>query len=297
MRWIIYLLVLIVVFSSSVLGATQTISVVEKTEASQDTGKSLWEIVKSLWWVAVLIIIILGLLLWLVIWLINKIKDGEDVWFQIMKDKKELCKTHRDSYRIKAFFKFRENHPIRVYYEVNKKVHSQVVGYYRGHYLSHDGNMIILFNCTRKWLVFPRSDLIFLNTREKITVTRTQEKKIGHETKVVKIEEELKFPYNFYDFRANEVVIYANGLDKDYRTGFYYPVLKDQDGRVINMSLPVYESVKSVAIEGYLFDQTDDFVKVAKKSIDLNPTIRGVNKVADSSSAIETQNQAFRQGQ
>lgn len=296
MRGVIYYLVVIVLFlgilSFPVLSA-QTISIVEKGQ-SPEPQQTLFQTVMSYWWVLIIIIAILGLLLWGLIILIKKIKEGQDVWFQIKKDKKKMCLIHKDRGRVRAFFKFEKNCPIRVCYTNSNQLHAKTVGYYRGHYLSHEGNLCILFNCRRKWLFLPLADILFINVKETHTLSKREAVTEGKNTKVVHIDYDVKFPHNFYQFTPDEVILYARGIDVDYRTGYFYPVLKDKYGNVINMALPVYESVKQIAIEGYLYDQTDDFVKVAKKSIDLNPMIRGVNKVSDSSSSIDTGEQSYR---
>ena len=292
---ILIFFIFLIIGSSAVLSATQTISVVEPSKESASEGKTIWQILKPFMWGGLIIIIILELLIWGVWWLMKKIKEGTDVWFKIMKDKKHLCKMHRDNWRVHAFFRFHKNQAIRIYYINDKSIHSKVVGWYKGHFISRDGNITIMFNFRRKWLVFPKNDLLIINSKKEIIIPRkeVQEGKIK-EIKI--IHDTLILPQNIATFNPDEVIINAYGIDMDYRTEFFIPVLKDKEGNVINMPLPTYESMKQVAIEGYLYDQTDDFVKVAKKSIDLNPLIRGVNKVSDSSSSIETQPQQMRAG-
>lgn len=286
-RWVIFLSIFFLL-SLAVHSATQTISVVEPSK-EQAPQKTTWEILKPFVITGLIIIVILGLLIWLVIWIMKKIKEGKDVWYKITKDKKTLCKMHSDKWRIHAFFKFRKNCPIRVYYTNSTQIHSKVVGYYRGHYISRDGNITMMFNCRRKWLVFPRNDLLIINAKKEIVYPKKVTKLVGNKMEMVIESETVPLPQNLVTFNPDEVILNAYSIDMDYRTEFFVPVLKDREGNIINMALPTYESMKQVAIEGYLYDQTDDFVKVAKKSIDLNPLIRGVNKVSDSSSSIETQ--------
>lgn len=143
-------------------------------------------------------------------------------------------------------------------------------------------------------MIFPRNDLLIINTKPKMTIYEKKEVITGTKREVVKVSKEIDLPIDFAVFGQNEIILYAYSIDMDIRTNFYYPVLKDKDGRIINMFFPTYENMKEVVVESYLFDQTDDFVKVAKKSIDLNPLIRGHNKVLDNSSSIETQETQMR---
>jgi hypothetical protein len=282
----ILLLILIIILAQIVYSATQTISVVE--EPKPEAKKFNWVPVII---ISLLVILVLGLLLWLLIWLIKKLKEGADIWYKIRKDKKHLCKMHKDQWRVKAFFKFSKNNPIRIYFTNSNQIHSKIVGYYKGHYTSRDGNITILFNCRRKWLIFPMSDLLVINAKKEMIIAKKSVVINKGKQEIITEHETVNLPQNILTFNPDEVVLNAYSIDMDYRTEIFFPVIKDIDGNIINMALPTYESMKQVAIEGYLYDQTDDFVKVAKKSIDLNPMIRGVNKVSDSSSSIETQPQ------
>src|SRR3972149_9861847 len=177
MRKRIFLILIFFIFliigSSVVFSATQTISVVEDTQSASE-GKSIWQILKPFMWAGLIIILVLGGLIWLVWWLMKKIKEGTDIWFKIMKDKKHLCKMHRDNWRVNSFFRFRKNQAIRIYYVNAKNIHSKVVGWYKGHFISRDGNITIMFNFRRKWLVFPKNDLLIINNKKEIIIPRKE---------------------------------------------------------------------------------------------------------------------------
>ena len=292
---ILIFLFIFIFLASIVFSATQTISVVEEP-ATQEQQKTFWQIIKPFVIAGVIILVILGGLVWLTIWLVKKIKEGKDIWFKISKDKKHLCRMHRDKYRINAFFRFRKNCPIKIYYVNDSHIHSKTVGNYRGHYISKDGNITMMFNYRRKWLIFPRNDLLIINSNKDVVISRKEVKDDGKKKEVVIISEVIPLPKNIVSFNPDEIILNAYSIDIDYRSEFFVPVLKDKDGNVINLALPAYESMKQTAIEGYLYDQTDDFVKVTKKSIDLNPLIRGVNKISDSSSSIESGQQTMNKG-
>lgn len=287
MRGLFIIFIVFLLFSTIVYSA-ETISVVENPQVQKEST-GIKGFLKRNWVFILLIFVCLALLLWFLIWLVGKIKEGRDVWFQIWKHKKHLCKIHRDKWRNKAFFKFRKNSPIRIVYQDNNNVHSKVVGHYKGHYLSHEGNVTILFNCRRKWLIFPKNELLIVNTNPDMIFYETKQVIKGNKMETERVPVTTKLPNNFVSFNSEDIIIQAFSIDMDVRTNFYYPVLKDKNGKIINMFFPTFETMKQVVIESYLFDQTDDFVKVTKKSIDLNPLIRGHNKVLDNSASIETQ--------
>ena len=106
--------------------------------------------------------------------------------------------------------------------------------------------------------------------------------------KVIRESVKQDLPTNIESFANDSIYLFCYGIDKDERTGFCYPVLRGNDGQVIDMSLPTYQSLRDVVLGSYLYEQTDLFVKVAKKSIDLNPNIRSIQKVSDSSQSIDT---------
>lgn len=290
---LLLLFILVIYQSAFVYSASQTISIVENPEPTKEDF-SIGKFFKR-YWVFILVgfLLVFGLI-FLLIYIINKIKEGRDVWYQVWKHKKHLSKIHRDKWRLRAFFRYSKNNPIRIIYHEGGQVFTKVIGYYKGHYTSHEGNITMMFNCRRKWLIFPRSDLLILNTRAKMTIYEKKEVDKGTKKEIIRDSKEIDLPYDFVTFGQSEIIIYAYAIDMDIRTNFYYPVLKDKDGNIINMFFPTYENMKQVVIESYLFDQTDDFVKVAKKSIDLNPLIRGHNKVLDNSSSIETQESSIK---
>jgi hypothetical protein len=63
--------------------------------------------------------------------------------------------------------------------------------------------------------------------------------------------------------------------------------LKSQDGKIIDLSLPVYVSLKQVVLGDYLYEQTDEFGKLAKQSMNINPNLRYQMKAGDSSQSVE----------
>jgi hypothetical protein len=86
-------------------------------------------------------------------------------------------------------------------------------------------------------------------------------------------------------FNEGEIILYCRSISN---LGYFYiPVLEAKDGKVIDFAMPVYTALRDVVMEEFLFEQTDEFSKVAKKSIDLNPNLRYYMKAGDQSQSIE----------
>jgi len=63
--------------------------------------------------------------------------------------------------------------------------------------------------------------------------------------------------------------------------------LKSKDGKIMDLSLPVYETLKQVVLGEYLYEQTDEFGKLAKQSMNINPNLRYAMKSQDASQSVE----------
>jgi hypothetical protein len=88
-------------------------------------------------------------------------------------------------------------------------------------------------------------------------------------------------------FNDNEILLYAEGIS---HTGqFFVPVLKTKDGKIIDLTTPIYQSLKDVVLNDYLYVQTTEFVAVAKKGIDMNPNLRYIQKTGDANQSVEAQ--------
>jgi hypothetical protein len=100
----------------------------------------------------------------------------------------------------------------------------------------------------------------------------------------IKIEH-LPNPSDIIRFNENEILIFAESLSN---TGmFLIPVLKDKDGEIIDLSMPVFDSLKKVVLGEYLYEQTDEFSKLSKKTLEINPYIRAITKTQDTSQSVE----------
>ena len=217
------------------------------------------------WYIVIGFILLTAILVglfFLIRWLVKFLKSRSDIFWQLRTDRIKLAKIQR-RYPSKSWYKIHKNTPIRLVKNENGHLFiSHPIAYHRGDYTTHEGNVIICMNLinNKKWLFFPITDLLIVPNKENIEITRRNEK--GKTEKV--IIQNLPQAKDIIQFNENEILIHAENLSNVGM--FYVPVLKAKDGKIIDLSLPVYQSLKEVILGDYLYNQTDDFVKVARKT-------------------------------
>jgi hypothetical protein len=236
---------------------------------------------------ALLIAFVIGLF-FLIRWLVKFLKSRSDIFWKLKTERIKLAKIQK-RYPSNSWYKVEKNIPIRLVKKENGKLSiSQPIAYHRGDYMTHEGNFIICMNLrnNKRWFFLPITDLLIIPNKEKVEITRRNDK--GKVEKVM--IDNLPQAKDIIQFNENEILIFAESLSNVGM--FYVPVLKATDGKIIDLSLPVYQSLREVITGDYLYQQADDFVKVARKSIDLNPNLRYSMKAGDSNQNIEipTQN-------
>lgn len=227
----------------------------------------------------IIVLAFLILVFFLVKWLIGYIKDRNDIFWQLKHQRLKLASIQR-RYASKHWWKVHKNTPIRIVKRVGEKLEiSSPIAYHRGDYLTHEGNYIISMNLVgnKKWFFFPITDLLI--------IPNTTEVKVMKKGGGVETIEGLPQADDIIQFTETEIFLFIESISN---TGmFYIPVMKATDGKVIDLSLPTYTSLKRVILSDYLYEQTDEFSKLAKKSMDINPNIRAIIKTQDSSNTVD----------
>lgn len=241
------------------------------------------------WWIVigfVFITIILVGLFFLIRWLVKFIKSRKDIFYLLKSERLQLAKIH-STYNSKHFWKVHKNTPIRlVKKDSGKLIISEPIAYHRGNFTTHEGNVVISMNLRnkKKWLFFPITDLLIIPDKEYIS--------IDHKNQFGKSEpmiiKDLPRAKDIVQFNDGEILLFAESVSA---VGiFYVPVLKAKDGKIIDLSVPVYQSLKEVVIGDYLYQQSADFVDVAKKTINLNPNLAYSVKERDSNTNVDIPN-------
>jgi len=267
-------------------------TIVEVPQAPQQTTSSVWKLpvdilTSQIFWGGVVILIILVILavvcFFVIRWLIGYIKSRSDIFFRLRKDRLKLCKIHR-RYPSSHWWKVEKNTPIRlVKREGSNLIITKPIGYHRGDYTTHEGNTIISLNLqgNNKWFFFPITDMLIIPNKDSINIAQRDNSGKGTITKI----DNLPKSSDVVRFNENEILLYAESLSSVGM--FLIPVLKSKDGKIMDLSLPVYETLKQVVLGEYLYEQTDEFGKLAKQSMNINPNLRYAMKSQDASQSVE----------
>jgi hypothetical protein len=283
------LLILFITLMPLVLSAT-VVRVDENQPPVED--KSPWTSVKNFFmspyfWYGLIAILLIGLfgvcVFFFVKWLVKYFKERSDVFWLLKNDRVKFAKIQR-RYPAKHFWRVNQNPPVRfVKNENGKPVITKPVGYYRGDYITNEGNHLIALNLEnrKKLLFFPITDLLVIPNRKTMIIEQTDEK-----GKHIKVElKNIPTADEIVQFNENEVLIHADGITQ---MGFFViPVIKTKEGKVIDLATPIFSSLREVVIGDFLYQQTSEFVYVAKKSMDLNPNLRYVTKSGDNNQSVE----------
>lgn len=283
-------LFILTIFLLSFIHSAQTVQVIQE----QPPEKKGWfdtylGFLKSpiFWYIfvgVILFILICIGLFFLIRWLVKYLKSRANIFWKLKSERIKLAKIHK-RYPAKHWWKVSKNLPIRlVRKENNGKLYiSNPIAYYRGDYTTHEGNVVLCMNLKedRRFLFFPITSLLIIPNKDSIEFFKKDKK--GRIEKV--IIGNLPKANDIIQFNDNEILVYAESFSAIGM--FHAPVLKAKDGKIIDLALPVYDSLRDVVLEEYLFEQTDEFAKVSKKSIDLNPHLRYEVKAGDSSGHVE----------
>jgi len=238
------------------------------------------------WYVIVGLILFMAILVglfFLVRWLVKYLKAKDDIFYKLKIERVKLAKIQR-RYPSKSWYKVHKNTPIRlVKKEKGKLVVSNPIAYHRGDFTTHEGNVIISMNLKdkKKFFFLPITDLLIIPNKEKVEI---QKKNNKGKMEVITIDN-LPQAKDVVQFNEDEILIFAESISN--MGIFYAPVLIAKDGKIVDLSLPVYQSLREVILGDYLYEQTAEFVNVAKKSIDLNPNLRYQMKAGDNSQNVD----------
>jgi len=231
----------------------------------------------------IVFILILVAIFFIARWIIGFLKAKNNIFYQLRKDRIKLSKIH-SRYDSKHWFKVQKNTPIRlVSKDTGKLIVSQPIAFHRGDYTTHEGNVIISMNLkgNNKWFFFPLTSLLVIPNKESVDIVKKRKDK---KDEIITINN-LPQAKDIIQFNLGEILIFAESLSSVGE--FYVPVLKAKDGKIIDLSLPVYQSLKEVVLGDYLYQQTKDFVDLSKKGITMNPNMQYEIKTKDANTNVE----------
>lgn len=287
---VITLSLIVIILLISIVSSATTIQVQEKTTPEK---KSFFDTYFSFlkypifWYIIIgffLFVIFLICIFFFVRWLIKFLKSRNDIFYKLKSERIHLSRIQK-SYPSKHWWKVHKNTPIRLVKRSDdgKVTISEPIAYHRGDYYSHEGNLLINLNLKnkKKWFFFPVSDILIIPNKDKIEIEQKDEK--GKPIKI--IINNIPKAKDIIQFNSNEILLYAEGVS--HIGLFLTPVLKTKDNKIMDLSLPIFQSLKDVILGDYLYSQTSDFSNLAKKSMDINPFIRSATKLQDAQQNVE----------
>lgn len=267
------------------------------TEEKKGMFSGLFSFLKNpIFWYAVGGLILVALIavgiFFLVKWLVKFIKKQNDIFYLMKQERISLAKVHR-RYPSTHWWKVQKNTPIRLARrDENGKIYiSRIIANHRGDYATHEGNMVVSLNLEgrKKYWVFPDTDVLVIPNKEKIVVKQRNERGdlIDEETFILPIAKDI------IQFNEGEILIFAESLS---RVGdFLIPVLKSKDGKIIDLSAPIYQSLRDVVIGDMLYVQSSDFAGLSKRALEINPYIRTASKLSDQNQSVDVPSQQQEQ--
>ena len=285
-------LILVIILTVPFVFSQKVVEVPQEEEKPKNFLLAPFEMFKSQWfWGAVVIIVfivvIIVIMVFIIRYIIKYIKQRNDVFYKVKTERLKLAKIHR-RYNSKHWWKIKKNVPIRLVRNDKGRLYvSKPIAYHRGDYVTHEGSFVISMNLVgnNSFLVFPKTDLLIIPNKDNLDIT--QRNKEGKEVEVI-LFEDIPRAEKIIQFNEDEVLLFAESISG---TGmFYIPVLRSSDNKIIDLSMPIYQNLKKVVLNDFLYTQTSEFGQIAKKSMDLNPYVRSAMKLNDASSSVEIPN-------
>jgi len=139
------------------------------------------------------------------------------------------------------------------------------VGWYEGECITADGYKNFLISNGRKWLFWKNKFVLRVNLNEK-HIIETRDDKGKRELR------EYLIPKDNLIEGSDVIIVKGEGFDK--ANYFYYPLVADEHGNIVNMDLIAFARAREVAMLDTLYQQTEDFARVQREAININPHVR-----------------------
>lgn len=141
----------------------------------------------------------------------------------------------------------------------------KAIGSYLGECVTSDGYRNFLLWDSRKYIFWKNVFVVKVNLNDKFRIET-----VGKDNK--RTIEEISLPKDLIVEGDSAIAVKGEGLDK--AGYFFYPLVRDEAGNIICMDLVAYARSKDVAMLDTLYQQTEDFSKVQRQAINMNPFVR-----------------------
>lgn len=196
----------------------------------------------------------------------------------LIKRMKKRVDPFADEYRkIKALCKFQGDPTIKSVYLFSDSGVKEI-GHYMGEAVTQDGFRNILFWKFKKWYLFwfpARLDffdvvketmIIRANVNKSYTYKEYDPKTRVEKSVTVELTKDL--------ISKSEDKLLIRGFGLERMKYFLYPVLRDQQGNVIDKSIEIFERERNPALMSAMYQQAEDFANVTRELVNLNPSVR-----------------------
>jgi len=222
------------------------------------------------YWLWFVVIAIAGIIIVFIIMLIKRMKGKVDPFLEDYKKTKNLCKFQKDP-------------TIKQVWLIHDKG-MKYLGKYIGSAITQDGFQNILLWKFKKWYLFffpIRLDFFDL-VKEDFIIRCNLNKTYKYVVKKEDGTEEIKSIELTHDIAikdGDKIIIKGVGIERVRY--FFYPVLRDKAGNIVDGKLEVFEREKDGALINTMYAQVEDFANISRELINLNPSVRWTVKTGE----------------
>lgn len=216
------------------------------------------------------------------------LKRRSEFLYSIKQERMKLAGVHAEG-KIHRW-RTSKNKPLRLVYQNGEGVHiTAPIAYYGGHYISSDGMIYIrFFSSAYKYiffLPFQEPQLLIVPNRANIKIPF---KKWNEKTREYEVQyRDVSLPKSIVSFNESEVQIKAEAIDELGSKDFFFPVLKDVDGEVIDLKYPVYHSFETISMSQVNLDNLEYYPKTIRQAVEMNPAVKIAQKTENFNNTIE----------
>jgi len=222
------------------------------------------------YWLWFVVIAVAGVIIVFIIMLIKRMKGKVDPFLEDYKKTKNLCKFQKDP-------------TIKQVWLIHDKG-MKYLGKYIGSAITQDGYQNILLWKFKKWFLFwfpIRLDFFDL-VKEDFIVRCNLNKTYKYKVKKDDGTEETKSIELTHDIAVKDgdkIIIKGVGIERVRY--FFYPVLRDKAGNIVDGKLEVFEREKDGALINSMYQQVEDFANISRTLINMNPSVRYTVKTGE----------------
>ena len=147
---------------------------------------------------------------------------------------------------------------------------AKFVGNYLGECTTSDGYQNYLLWNARKYVFWKNKFVLKVNRNDTYKI-ETVDPKTNKRTVVTH-----PLPKDLIIDGDSVIVVKGEGVDESGY--YYYPLITDEKGNIVNMDLVAFSRARDVAMMDTMYQQTEDFSKVQRQAINMNPNVRYITR-------------------